>query len=44
VAAIMLFFFTTWTDIKEIISAAAGLKREMPYNQYPGVEQRMGYK
>jgi hypothetical protein len=27
VAAIVLFFFTTWTDIKEIISAAAGLKK-----------------
>jgi hypothetical protein len=27
VAAIVLFFFTTWTDIKEIISAATGLKK-----------------
>jgi hypothetical protein len=27
VAAIVLFFFTTWADIKEIISAAAGLKK-----------------
>jgi hypothetical protein len=26
-AGIILFFFTTWTDIKEIISAASGLKK-----------------
>jgi hypothetical protein len=26
-AAVILFFFTTWADIKEIISAAAGLKK-----------------
>jgi hypothetical protein len=26
VAAIVLFFFTTWSDIKEIISAATGFK------------------
>jgi hypothetical protein len=44
VAAILLFFFTTWADVKEIISAAAGLKRGMPDNQSPGVEQGMVYK
>jgi hypothetical protein len=27
VATIVLFFFTTWTDIKERITAATGLKK-----------------
>jgi hypothetical protein len=27
VAAIVLFFFTTWADIKEIIGAATGLEK-----------------
>jgi hypothetical protein len=27
VAAIVLFFFTTWADIKEIVTAATGLKK-----------------
>jgi hypothetical protein len=35
VAAIVLFFFTTWTDIKEIITAAAGIKN--PRREWQGI-------